>query len=68
MTGAIKCTDCRKYLGCSKNSEAWEKAKELYPVTKEEADLNHMPMTENEHARLRYIDEVAGRCNERVMK
>jgi hypothetical protein len=51
-------------IGCSKNTEAWNKAKELYPVSL--IDIDGEEMDTNEQARLRYIDTVAGRCQEFV--
>ena len=64
----MKCTDCKLFLhgmiGCSKNTEAWNKAKELYPVSL--IDIDGEEMDTNEQARLRYIDTVAGRCQEFV--
>jgi hypothetical protein len=65
----FSCTDCKKFWpqsGCDKNTEEWAKAKELYPVTPKEADLNRHPMTRNEKLRLAYINNVAGKCQERV--
>jgi transcription initiation factor IIE alpha subunit len=56
----FKCTDCKKFMHCSDNSEAWEKAKELYPKTEIDG------VDTNERSRLKYIDTVAGRCQERV--
>ena len=64
----MKCKDCKLFLrgmiGCSKNTEAWNKAKELYPVSL--TDIDGEEMDTNEQARLRYIDTVAGRCQEFV--
>ena len=60
------CTDCRSFLHCEKNSEAWEKAKELYPVPVEQLSINKMPQTHNERMRIEYINTIAGRCQERV--
>jgi murein endopeptidase len=64
------CTDCKVFQsrdGCEKNLTAWNKAKELYPVSKKEAVITHYPRTENEKARLKYINTVAARCQERVI-
>ena len=67
---AFICTDCKIFQsqqGCEKNLEAWEKAKSLYPVTKEEAKIHKdKPQTRNEKLRLAYINTVAARCQERV--
>jgi hypothetical protein len=62
---SFKCVDCRRFIRCEKNSEEWEKAKSLYPVPLEEAVAPGM--SENEHARLQYINQVAARCQERVV-
>jgi hypothetical protein len=59
------CTDCLNFrIGCEKNTLEWIRAKECYPVTKKEADLNRRPMTTNEKQRLRLINAVARNCDE----
>ena len=58
------CTDCRSFIGCKKNCEEWEKVKEKYPVTSEEADLNHHPMIMREKLRLYHINDIAAKCEE----
>ena len=59
------CTDCLTFRnGCEKNCKEWPKAKEKYPVTPEEADLNRHPMTINEKRRLYHINEVCSKCEE----
>lgn len=63
-----KCTDCKKFLrgivGCDKNTESWNAAKKLYPVSM--MDIDGVEMDTNETARLRYIDTVSARCQEFV--
>ncbi len=57
------CTDCLTFrMGCEKNDQEWQKAKEKYAVTKEDADLNRHPMTTNEKRRLYHINEVCSKC------
>lgn len=57
---SFKCTECLKFLRCRANSDAWEKAKELYPKTELAGkDTNELP-------RLQYINTIAGRCQERA--
>lgn len=58
------CTNCRKFFGCQKNAEAWDEAKELYPVSKEDAAIDHHPMTVNERLRLDHINRCAQNCKE----
>jgi hypothetical protein len=57
---SFKCVDCARFLSCSTNTDAWEHAKNLYPVT----ELGGVDV--NEQNRLKYIDTVAGRCAQRV--
>lgn len=45
------CTDCKKYMNCVKNSEAWETAKPLY--------------TENTALRLSYMNRIFKECGDR---
>ena len=64
-----KCTDCKRFHehpGCEKNNEEWGKAKERYPVAKEDANNLQKPQTHNERLRIAYIDSVAAQCQERV--
>ena len=56
------CPDCKKFMHCDKNSEEWEKAKQLYPV----AIIEGTKTDTNMHNRVNYINTIAGRCQERV--
>ena len=59
------CTDCLKFrIGCEKQCREWRVAKEKFPVTRAEEDLNRHPMTMNEKRRLYYINEVCQKCEE----
>jgi hypothetical protein len=60
------CVDCLRFRFCDKNSEEWEKAKKLYPVDEKVAENMKKPQTREEKLRLEYINNVAGRCQERV--
>ena len=64
-----RCTDCKKFMeipGCQKNADEWARIKEMYPVSKEDARLDHHPQTLNERLRVRDIDHVAQHCKEGV--
>jgi hypothetical protein len=50
-------------MNCDKNSEEWEKAKQMYPPAFLEGSKTDL----NEKARVNYINTIAGRCQERVM-
>ena len=61
-----KCTLCKKYIGCQKNSDEWERIRELFPVSQEDARMDHHPQTSNEILRVEAIDRVAHRCTEAI--